>query len=128
MNGNEKAAAAPGQNVAAATDVDDFISDLDGGQFGHKLSVALSTVAAAVVDNKRKGKVLIEFDMQLIPGTSQVHVEHTMKFVRPTEHGESAEKETRTTAMHVGKYGKLTIHSENQLSMFDKQGNTNTTK
>lgn len=119
---NVKADPAAGQNVAAATDIEEFLGDLDGGQFGRKLSIALSTVAAAVVDNGRKGKVVIEFDMQVIPGTSQVHVDHTMKFTRPTMHGESAEKESRVTAMHVGKFGKLTLFPENQLQMFDKQG------
>jgi uncharacterized protein YfdQ (DUF2303 family) len=40
----------------AATDVSEFITDLDGGQLETMLSVALSKTAAAVVDNGKKGK------------------------------------------------------------------------
>jgi len=35
------------QSTSAATDVPDFISELDGGNFEHKMSIALSEVAAA---------------------------------------------------------------------------------
>ena len=36
--------------ASAATDVAEFISDLDGGQFERMLSIALSQSAAATVD------------------------------------------------------------------------------
>jgi len=35
------------QSTSAATDVPDFISELDGGNFEHKMSIALIEVAAA---------------------------------------------------------------------------------
>ena len=38
------------QSETAATDVGEFVTDLDGGMFDRKLSIALSQVAAAVVD------------------------------------------------------------------------------
>lgn len=106
------------QSFSAATDVGEFISELDGGVFERKLSIALSTVAASVVDNDRVGKVTIEFSLTKIPGTSQVHCGHTLKFTRPTMDGEASEKEKRSTPMHVGKFGKLSITPENQLQMF----------
>lgn len=113
------------QSTAAATDVPEFISELDGGVFERKLSIALSTVAASVVDNERMGKVTIEFSLTKIPGTSQVHCGHTLKFTRPTMDGEASEKEKRNTPMHVGKFGKLSITQENQLQMFETKAKAN---
>lgn len=43
----------PGKSQAAATDVSEFITDLDGGQFERMLSVALSQSAAAAVDKQK---------------------------------------------------------------------------
>lgn len=45
-------------NTQAATDVAEFVTDLDGGQFERMLATALSQVAAGTVDNDDKGPVL----------------------------------------------------------------------
>ncbi len=108
------------QSTAAATDVPEFIAELDGANFEHKLSIALSQVAAACVDNDKVGEVSIKFAFKKIPGTSQVHCEHTLKFTRPTMDGKSGEEEKRTTPLHVGKFGKLSIAPENQMTFMDK--------
>lgn len=108
--------------TSAATDVSEFITDLDGGMFERKLSVALSEVAAKVVDTDKSGDVQLKFRFTRIPGTTQVHVAHALKYVKPTEDGKLTEEESRTTALHVGKYGKLTLTPENQLSFLDKTG------
>lgn len=50
------------QSTAAATDVAEFITDLDGGQFERLLSIALSQTAAAVVDHDKKGAVTINVE------------------------------------------------------------------
>lgn len=112
------------QTTAAVTDVGELITDLDGGNFDRKLSIALSQVAASVVDNNRDGEVNIKLKFKRIPGTAQVHCEHTLKYLRPTMDGKASEEETRTTALHVGKFGKLSLAPENQISMFDKAGQT----
>ena len=108
------------QSTAAATSVSEFFEDLDGGVFDRKLSVALSTVAAASIDNEKAGEVNIKFTFKKIPGTSQVHCEHTLKFTRPTMDGKAGEEETRTTPLHVGKFGRLTLAPENQMSFIDR--------
>lgn len=95
--------------TAAATSVSDFIQDLDGGVFESKLSIALSQVAAATVDHEKAGKVSIEMTFQRIPGTSQVRCEHVLKFVKPTMDGKSGEEEKRSTVLHVGRYGALSL-------------------
>ena len=110
------------QSTSAATDVGEFITDLDGGVFDRKLSIALSQVAAATVD--KVGEVTVKFAFKRIPGTSQVHCEHSLKFSRPTADGKAGEEEKRTTPLHVGKFGRLTIAPENQLGMFTRDGAT----
>jgi len=106
---------------SAATDVGEFITDLDGGVFDRKLSIALSQVAAATVDNDKAGEVNVKFSFKRIPGTSQVHCEHTLKFSKPTMDGKAGEEEKRTTALHVGKFGRLTLAPESQLTFMDKK-------
>lgn len=97
------------QPTQAVTDVPEFITDLDGGQFDRSLSIALSTVAAAVVDNDRTGEVNIAMKIKPITGSHQVRVEHTLTFKRPSRDGKATEDVTRSTVMHVGKFGKLSL-------------------
>jgi ribosomal protein L21 len=105
--------------AAAATDVAEFITDLDGGQFEVMLSTALSRVAAAVVDHERKGKVAVVFDIHKIPGTYQVRVTHGVKFSNPTSMGAQSEEVETSTVLHVGKGGALSLA---QAPLFSKQG------
>ncbi|MDO4705743.1 MAG: hypothetical protein Q4A98_05995 [Comamonadaceae bacterium] len=110
------------QSQSAATDVAEFITDLDGGMFDRKLSIALSQVASAVVDHDKTGEVTIKLGFKRIAGTHQVHVTHAMKYTKPTMDGKASEEESRTTSLYVGKYGKLTLAPENQMSFIDRQG------
>jgi len=116
---NQKTAAQ--QESDAGTDVGGFIQDLDGGVLERKLSLALSQVAAAVIDNDRVGDVTLKFSFKRIPGTTQVHCAHQLSFTRPTLNGTAGEKEERVTPLHVGKYGRLSLAPENQMSFLDKQ-------
>ena len=72
---------------SAATDVGEFVTDLDGGIFDRKLSIALSEAAAACVDNDKQGEVAVKFTFKKIPGTHQVHVQHQLKYTTPTADG-----------------------------------------
>lgn len=110
------------QSTTAATDVGEFIADLDGGVFDRKLSIALSQVAAASVDNDKAGEVSVKFTFTKIPGTTQVHCAHLLKFTRPTLDGKASEEEKRTTPLHVGKFGRLTLAPENQMAFLDRAG------
>ena len=47
----------PGKSPAAATDISEFMTDLDGGQFERMLSVALSQSAAAAVDKQKVAEI-----------------------------------------------------------------------
>ena len=97
------------ETTRAATDVAEIVTELDGGQFERQLSIALSVVAAKVVDFDKKGRVTIELDIEKIAGTFQVRVGHKLKFTHPTGTGKASEETGGATVLHVGKYGKLSI-------------------
>lgn len=108
-------------STRAATDVGEFVTDLDGGQFEHMLSIALSEVAAAVVDREKRGKLKITFEMERIAGTHQVRVGHTVSFEKPTSTGKVAEEASGATVLHVGKYGRLSLAQQALPGMEAKQ-------
>lgn len=105
-----------------ATDVDALLSDLDGGQLLRMLARSLSDVAAGTVDNEGKGKVALTFDFEKVPGAHQVICKHTLAYTRPTSSGKASESSTRKTALHVGKFGRLSLTPDTQLPMFDRKG------
>lgn len=105
---------------SAATDVGEFITDLDGGMFDRLLSIALSQTAAAVVDNEKAGEIVVKFKLNKIAGTSQVRIGHSLKFSKPTSMGKSIEETDGATVLHVGKYGALSLA---QPSLLEKQQN-----
>lgn len=111
------------QNLSAATDVSEFVSDLDGGQLERKLSVALSQVAAAVTNTDKVGEVTLKLALKKVPGTNQVTVTHQLSYAKPTEAGRVREEDKRSTVLHVGKYGRLSLVPDNQLNLLDRQGN-----
>lgn len=108
---------------SAATDVSQFLAELDGGHFERMLSIAMSESAAAAVDHQKKAVVTLQLSFEPIKGTHQVQVEHKLSFSRPTLEGKRSEEATRNTPMHVGKYGALSVQPPNQLAFLDKAGN-----
>lgn len=76
------------------------------------LSVALSQSAAAAVDKQKTAEVTIKLKLKPIGGSHMVHVSHALNFKKPTDAGETTEKAERTTTLHVGKFGKLTLVPE----------------
>jgi len=103
---------------SGATDVPEFLSDLDGGQFERLLGAVLSQVAAACVDREKQGEVSIALKIKPIKGTHQVEVLHKLAFTRPTETGKASEDSERITVLYVGKGGAMSL-AQAQLS-FDQ--------
>lgn len=93
----------------ATTDVPELISDLEAGQFEQMLSIALSQVAAAVVDREKKGSVEIKLNFEHIKGTQQVRLGHVVTFKRPTMTGKATEEAAGATVLHVSKGGRLSL-------------------
>lgn len=104
-----------------STDVNEFMTDLDGGVFDQKLGKVLSDVAGAVIDHERKGSITIQLDISQ-SGASQVQVMRTLKFTRPTSRGEVTEKDVTGAPMHVGTAGQLTFFPESQGKLLNSSG------
>lgn len=101
-----------------ATDVQQFIADLDGGMFEKKLGMALSNVAAGVVDHNSPGQVTVTFNMKQIGNSATVIVAHKLSYKCPTSKGDQSENHTTSTPMHLAAGGKMTIFPVDQLDMF----------
>lgn len=108
-----------------STDVQSFIADLDGGVLEKKLSEILSAVAGAAVQHGKVGKVTLDLKFTQIGNSSQVQVEHTIKYTQPTARGKMSEDNTTITPMHVGKRGVLTFFPEDQGQLFTRSGEPN---
>lgn len=107
--------------ATAATDVSEFITDLDGGQHELILSQALSESAAACVDFGKKSEVTVKYTIQQIPGTHQVRIQHDTKFKRPTSMGSLIQETGGATVLHVGKYGALSLAQPSLLEKESRQ-------
>lgn len=103
-----------------STEASEFFEDLDGGVFADKVSRILGEVAGAVMDQEKKGQVVINLIIKPAGG-SQVMVSHDIAFKRPTLRGMAAENDTTNTPMHVGKGGKMTFFPENQTKLFSSE-------
>lgn len=108
--------------METATNTQEFLADLEAGVFEQKLGKILSDVAAAVVDNDRKGKVTVDFTLERIGNSYQVQVNHKLSYAKPTLHGKSSEESTTSTPMYVGTGGRLTLFPEGQEQLFTKTG------
>lgn len=108
-------------STRAATDVPEFLSDLDAGVLEHMLSIALSQTAAAVIDHDKKGEVRLAFKFEQIKGTHQVRIAHDLKFTRPTGTGRSSEETGGATVLHVGPNGRLSLAQPSLLERDEKR-------
>ncbi|MEN9755862.1 MAG: hypothetical protein RL755_49 [Pseudomonadota bacterium] len=103
--------------------LDDVIGEFDAGIFSAKVLAAMSQVALGAVECGKKGKVTIEFVFDAKLASTGVNIQHTLKYAKPTNNGDSSEKSTTSTYMYVGKRGVLTISPEQQDDVFSKDGN-----
>lgn len=99
-----------------ATDVQQFIADLDGGVFMEKVGQALSDVAAGAMDHQAKGQVSITFEIKQLGTSSQMVISHKLSYKRPTARGDLSENNTTQTPMHISTGGKLTLFPLENLS------------
>ncbi len=105
-----------------ATDVQTFISHLDGGTLQEQLARMLSDVAAGVVVHEKTGKVTLDLTLKQIGSGAQVMVDHKLSYVKPTSKGSIKEDILTGTPMHVGSNGDMSLMPLNQEDMFEKKG------
>lgn len=107
------------QPLAAVTDVPQLITDLEAGLFDRRMSVALSQVAASVVDTSKPGKVTVVFTLTSIKGTNQIACKHAIAYEKPLERGVATETDTGETVLYVGKAGAITLAQPGLPGMAD---------
>lgn len=101
------------------TDVQQFISELEGGTLEQKLGAVLSMAAAAVVDHNKTGEINLKLKISPVGnGNHVVTVGHVLKFSLPTSRGKQGEEQVGATSMHVGKGGSMTFFPEKQDDLF----------
>jgi len=97
------------------------LQDLDAGVFAAKISQAVRDVAMGVVAHDKAGKVVIELNMKRIGESSQIMLEHTLKYTKPTMKGKVTEDNTTGTALYVGRGGTVSIMPDTQeMLQFEK--------
>lgn len=94
------------------------LEELDAGIFSSKISKALSEVALGVVEQGKKGKLVITLSMDRIGESSQLQVIHKLNYAKPTLRGSTSEEDTTNTPMHVNKNGSLSVVPESQADLF----------
>lgn len=99
-------------------DITETLQDLDAGVFIQQVSAAFQEVARGVVENDKKGKVVLTFDLKRIGESHQVTVGHAIDYVSPTRRGSRRENIKTGTVLHVGRGGKLTIMPDTQSDLF----------
>jgi len=109
---------------SAPTDVPELIAELEGGQFELIVSKAISACSAATVDHGKASEVTLKFKIEHIPGTSQVRMQHDVKFSKPTSIGKTSEETSGATVLHVGRFGKTSL-SQPRIELTGAQGTLN---
>lgn len=108
------------------TDVSQFITDLDGGQFEADLGKILTAVGIAVADHGKKGKITIDLNLSRIGQSNQVNIKHKISYQRPTSRGDQSEKSGGETALYVSATQGMTFFPsrEGQGALVGKDGAT----
>jgi hypothetical protein len=108
-----------------ATNVPDFLGELDGGVFETKIASALNEVALGVMNNGSAGEVTLKFKVAPMSKSREekrVMITHKMSYVRPTPRGKFSEEDTTETPMYVNRGGELTILPKDQGQLLTLTG------
>lgn len=107
------------------TNVQNFLGDLDGGNFEAKIGAVLSDVAGATIDHGKTGEVTLTFKLKQIGKQAQVQIDHSIKYKRATANGNKQEEASFITPMHVGTGGSMSFFPEKQGDFFHTKDKAN---
>ena len=103
------------------TDPGEFIASLNAGVLANQMGMALSHVAAAVVEHGKKGEVTLTLKVSQIGDSHQVKVAHKLTFIEPTKRGTKSEDTATETPFFVTEKG-LQLFADNPTGqLFNKQ-------
>lgn len=101
-----------------ATDVKNFIGDLNAGVFEQQLGRALSDVASGVITHGKKGQVKITLDLKQIGDSDQVEITHKLDYTQPTKRGSKREDTAVATPMYVSNKGLSLFREDPTAELF----------
>ncbi|HHW4669457.1 hypothetical protein LOD44_10425 [Xylella fastidiosa subsp. multiplex] len=110
------------------TDLEHLFEVADGGILATKFAKALSDVALAINYTRKQGEVTLSLKLKPIGESSQVMIDHTLKYVEPKLRGKVTEEDTTSTPMYVGARGKLTLIPETQQQLFAEKNESSPIK
>lgn len=108
-------------NAERKTDIHQLFDELDAGALGKRVMEAIRQTSLGIVavnDKKKRGKVVLTFDIGQIGESNQVHIDHTLEFKKPTHRGSASEVHTTSSAMYVDLQGNLTVLNNATRPMF----------
>jgi len=100
------------------TDTTEFFHNLNAGVFSEQIGRALSDVVAGVVDQGKKGKVIITLELAPLGESSQVNITHKLDYTPPTKRGSRREDIALDTPMYVTPNGIELFASNPTADMF----------
>lgn len=103
-----------------ATDLNEFMNNLNAGVFSAQVAQALSDVSAGVVEHGKKGKVTLTFEISQIAQSHQVKINHKLDFAQPTKRGQKREDSALDTPMHVTANGLVLFLSDPTAQLFSR--------
>jgi hypothetical protein len=109
-----------------ATDLPEFINDLDGGVYAEKIARALSDVAAGVIDHQKGGELTLKFKLTRIGNSYRVGIKHALTYKVPEANGCYSQENTTESIMHVNTGGRMTVFPENQHQLLTRTGEPST--
>jgi hypothetical protein len=120
--------------VTKATDIPQFINDLDAGIIEEQLANIISEAAAAVINiSEHRPKVTSKVTLDLKfsrngNAANQILVAATLDYKIPKMHGSASEDRTKVIPMYVNEGGRVTLFPDNQNDMFPLAGKNNAEK
>ncbi|MDX1816084.1 MAG: hypothetical protein R3180_00085 [Marinobacter sp.] len=109
-----------------ATDLPEFINDLDGGVYAEKVARALSDVAGGVIDHQKGGEVTLKFKLARVGNSYRVAIKHSLTYKVPEANGSFSQENTTESIMHVNTGGRMTVFPENQGQLLTRTGQPST--
>jgi hypothetical protein len=105
----------------------DAVENMDGGMLTARLDAALKETALSVAElgeKSKKGKVILEIQLDRVGESNQLLVKQTIKYDRLTLRGNKQEKSVTVTPMFCTAKGELKISPETQADIFSAAGKT----
>ncbi|EXS28446.1 hypothetical protein J690_1908 [Acinetobacter sp. 742879] len=101
------------------TDCEEFINDIDGGEFAEQLSRAVSKVATAAMETQKAGVITIQLKFTKGAGHNNITVEHKLVSNAPLPKGKCVEEHRDKTPMYLNTGGDVSLFAKHTEQLFE---------